>query len=757
MIGSCVDTSKRTVAIGGSTIAAVRFAFLFAFLVSSFVPLARAQGGFTTVTGTITDPNGLKYACGTISAQLVTAGGASPTLNGGGFTTQTSPIALGCPTSPGSGAPGSFAMRLADSGVINPSNTTWRFTVNMSPGIAPPAGTGPQSFTVTTAINCGTNTPATCTSNVIDISTLLSASAPALSNTSGSGTGFPVTTPVTVGSGGSINISGSGSINGIVAGQTPILKSINVADPKYGAKFDGKVFFANVNTCSFTSGLATFTCTGAGLSAADVGKQLSATIGSCCGVQFNFVGTAATPVATSTTILSVQDATHATASQNFIASSGANWIIWWATNDDAAITAAETDWAGANKCQGLVIPAGITALLQPHFNNPGTNCLGAEPQADYTAQVSGQGIGVSMFGIATGFNFAGCPITGANNGGCFFNYLESTVKDLQFNGFGWGNTGLASPRNLLAGQLGSQWTQVACMATGGSDTNLTGINMGIGFRGWGAPIIDGCGNVGGQVNGSIVKFYYAFFGDTNGPNLGVPLGADLTDFGSDYGGAGLTVILSISGRYHGIGSNLFTCNTTNSSGILMGGAGALVILEGGRWNCLGATSNGIFMNVAGQKLILGVGTIVGGTLNAVSRTNAIVYTDPTVVFAAGSITTLAPGSCAESAGNGTCALVAGSTNEKGTVRITAGTTTATNPSFSYNFAGTYAGPSGAAPSCNYWIKNTGTGSWITAAPVGIGLPFPSAISTTAVTVNILTTVSTVSTSTYDVGYSCIAQ
>lgn len=149
---------------------------------------AAGQGGFTTVTGTITDPNGLKYACGSISAQLITAGGASATLNGGGFTTQTSPVSLGCPTTAGTGAPGSFSMRLADSGVINPSNTTWKFTVNMTPGIAPPAGTGPQSFSVTTAINCGTNTPATCTSNQMDISTLLSASAPALSNSTGGGT-----------------------------------------------------------------------------------------------------------------------------------------------------------------------------------------------------------------------------------------------------------------------------------------------------------------------------------------------------------------------------------------------------------------------------------------------------------------------------------------------------------------------------------------------------------------------------------------
>jgi hypothetical protein len=155
-----------------------RIFYLLAFL--CFLPIsARSQGGFTTVTGTITDPNGVKWSCGTISAQLITAGGAAPTLNGGGFTTQTSPVSLGCPTTPGSGANGSFAMRLADSGVISPSNTTWRFTVNTT-GNAPPLGTGPQSFTFTTAINCSTNTPSTCTSNQLDISTQLSALAPAL-------------------------------------------------------------------------------------------------------------------------------------------------------------------------------------------------------------------------------------------------------------------------------------------------------------------------------------------------------------------------------------------------------------------------------------------------------------------------------------------------------------------------------------------------------------------------------------------------
>src|SRR5271163_1680932 len=119
---------------------------------------ARGQGGFTTVTGTITGAtDGLVWSCGTIAAQLITAGGPSPTLNGGGFSTSTSPVALGCPGT-NSVPAGSFSIRLADSGVIVPSNTTWQFTVSIAPGIAPPAGTGPQSFTYTTAINCSTNT-----------------------------------------------------------------------------------------------------------------------------------------------------------------------------------------------------------------------------------------------------------------------------------------------------------------------------------------------------------------------------------------------------------------------------------------------------------------------------------------------------------------------------------------------------------------------------------------------------------------------
>lgn len=108
---------------------------------------------FTLVSGTVTDPNGLPWACGSISAQLVNNNGVSATLNGVSFSGFTAPVKLGCPTDPStSRTPGFFQMQLADNTVIKcgiatcGQQTTWLFTVNTI-GIAPPQGTGPQSFT----------------------------------------------------------------------------------------------------------------------------------------------------------------------------------------------------------------------------------------------------------------------------------------------------------------------------------------------------------------------------------------------------------------------------------------------------------------------------------------------------------------------------------------------------------------------------------------------------------------------------------
>jgi hypothetical protein len=101
-------------------------------------PFALAQ--FTTVTGTVTDPNGLPYAGGTISATLVASG--SPTLNGFAYTPPTQPSGLN--------AIGFFTMRLGDNTVLLPGASTWTFKVCSAGGtIQPAGGKGPVCFTLT--------------------------------------------------------------------------------------------------------------------------------------------------------------------------------------------------------------------------------------------------------------------------------------------------------------------------------------------------------------------------------------------------------------------------------------------------------------------------------------------------------------------------------------------------------------------------------------------------------------------------------
>jgi hypothetical protein len=161
---------------------------LFALL---FVPaLSFAQ--FTTVTGTVTDPNGLAYANGTISAGLVLPGGTSPTLNGGGYTPPTQPVGLDLS--------GKFTMRLGDNTVLLPGGTQWTFLICSAGGsIRPAGGKGPVCFTVPAQTISGSSQ---------DITASITAVALALSNTPGTGTvtSIATTTPIT---GGPITASGT--------------------------------------------------------------------------------------------------------------------------------------------------------------------------------------------------------------------------------------------------------------------------------------------------------------------------------------------------------------------------------------------------------------------------------------------------------------------------------------------------------------------------------------------------------------------
>jgi len=137
-----------------------------------FLPLSQlAAAQFTTVTGTVTDPSGLPYANGTITATLVTS--ASPTFTTGGapYSPPTQPVGL-----TGSG---SFVMQLADNTQLTPGGSTWTFTVTCGAGCVPLAlGKGQISFTVTGVTISGASQ---------SITTTLTAAAPALTSVVGGG------------------------------------------------------------------------------------------------------------------------------------------------------------------------------------------------------------------------------------------------------------------------------------------------------------------------------------------------------------------------------------------------------------------------------------------------------------------------------------------------------------------------------------------------------------------------------------------
>jgi hypothetical protein len=187
---------------------------LFALL---FVPaLSFAQ--FTTVTGTVTDPNGLAYANGTIVATLVTS--ASPTLNGLAYSPPSGPSGLD--------GSGKFTIRLGDNSVLLPGGTQWTFLICSASGtIQPAGGKGPVCFTVPALTISGSSQ--SITSNISAVPP------PALSNNAGASSvpfsgitgGTNTTAAMVVGTGASLAASGSGAIGATSVPFSGIASSTN--------------------------------------------------------------------------------------------------------------------------------------------------------------------------------------------------------------------------------------------------------------------------------------------------------------------------------------------------------------------------------------------------------------------------------------------------------------------------------------------------------------------------------------------------
>lgn len=181
-----------------------------------------AAAQFTSVSATVTDPNGLAYAGATVKAQLVPGGVVS-----GGQATVTVSNAQQCISSGFGSAPckvpiqstygpitltqaGAFTLTLPDVTLVNPASSQWILTFNIAPGIPPPGGTGPQTFTYT-------STGTLISGASVNLSAQISANAVALGFASGAGIPSVASLPATctpAGSNAQVNLN-TGAAQGL--------------------------------------------------------------------------------------------------------------------------------------------------------------------------------------------------------------------------------------------------------------------------------------------------------------------------------------------------------------------------------------------------------------------------------------------------------------------------------------------------------------------------------------------------------------
>jgi hypothetical protein len=189
----------------------------------------------TVVTGTVTDPNGLAYAGATVKAQLVLAGAGvtgqpTVTINNAQQCRAAGQGSAPCQVPfPGSVGPwtldsaGSFTQNLQDNAQVTPAGTQWLFSVTISPGVLPPAGTGPQAFSATITITGASQS----------VSAALSAPSLALSKIAG--VAFPLLAPNGSQAAPSYNFANSTGSGMYFNGATVVFASAGVNAAQYNS------------------------------------------------------------------------------------------------------------------------------------------------------------------------------------------------------------------------------------------------------------------------------------------------------------------------------------------------------------------------------------------------------------------------------------------------------------------------------------------------------------------------------------------
>lgn len=457
-----------------------------------FVALAApALAQRTVVSGTVTDANGIPWAGGTLQAALSLPVGASGAILNGvqiGGTTQRVTL----------DSSGSFLMQLPDNAVVQCTNaagqiiacapqTQWTFFVNISPGVTPPFGNGPQTFPVTMTITGASQ----------NISATLSAAAPSLlkipigsvqngaANPTCSLTQFFLFINTTTNQ---LLLCNNGLLT-TASGATATTIDVTLFGVKTGkACIDGTVTNGSPNISS--AGQCQWT-------SADVGRKIFVT--NLCSVtvcSFGVGTSSITILPTQTTVArigTVTDATHVIAdctapgncgSPNATATDSGQAVIVYGDDQTTNLNNAFASWTGQTGCPTFLFPDGLilyNAALFTTLPNLATNaCTSPNIAAGSGFKNLGQAIGNSavtfmglgptstLFVPSSDFNFASC--TGPNGTGtsCFTGWLSPVFVNIGIWGAG---------QSLLGAGVGGGVNLVGCRACIMLNTNFTNWGM----------------------------------------------------------------------------------------------------------------------------------------------------------------------------------------------------------------------------------------------------------------------------------------
>ena len=542
--------------------------------------------------------------------------------------------------------------------------------------------------------------------------------------------------------GGGSSSSGSGVPNTI----NPSVSS--ALCPGCTAKFDTKV--CQAPNLTITNGQNTVTCSVAVFSSADTGKDCFATnhnpqLDSDFGTNVAIMARGTFTFTSSTT------GTCTTATGSSSASVG---MFFWGTLDDAAWDAAEAAAFTGPQCLPVVVPGGYSMVRKSHFVTPPSTCTNAQTGSFRGMQITGQGKFSSTLVVEPDYNFA----SDVSNH-MFFSLNGMTVKDLSIIGGGQSNIGSNPTAVIIYIGTDAQALNVQMTGIGAANSNMTGLQLD-GAGTWDV-IIDGAGGTCLNINSGFFNGLAAFAGNCYGANANGKVftcsgGGNFPSFPQCYvQGAGFQqtgnsptftssmVAVSAGAQLYFDNGQVICNNAQAMQGFSIAG---IVKLTNSLVDCSVATTQNVAGITGSGSMTVGGSTLRGGSatvaINAINTSQFIsaggnhigtntsgpmqvastasMVLAPTDVLLNGSTWYNAGGTVLSVASTGTGtsptnAIDTGSTNERGTFTITAGTTPSASGTITLSFAGTFA-LNGNAPSCNLTLKN-GTGSWNARASV----------------------------------------